>query len=109
MDLDPICGVDQSCCFPMFSQKTAANLNPKLCRIFSYCCVVVSFLLNWRIPKGPISALASNFRSILITPVLSQFFERLILACLVCFLKRSGDLPSHKYSYYKNLGTVMLL
>ena len=51
------------------------------------------------IPKGPLSALVCNYRPILITPVLSKVFERLIALRFVRFLERSGVLPSHQYSY----------
>ena len=44
LDLDPNGGVDPSGCFPMFFQKTASVLAPKLSlSLFVDCCVVVSF------------------------------------------------------------------
>ena len=57
------------------------------------------------IPKGPLSALVSNYRPISITPVLLKVFERLISLRIGRFLERSGVLSSHKYSYRKSLGT----
>ena len=56
------------------------------------------------IPKGILSALVCNYRPISITPVLSKVFERFISLHFGRFLQRSGILPSHQYSYRKNLG-----
>ena len=55
--------------------------------------------------KGPLSALACNYRLISITPVLSKVFEKLIAMRFGRFLERSGVLSSHQYSYRKGLGT----
>jgi len=110
-DLDPKGGVDPSGCFPMFFQRTASVLAPKLSTLFRKLLRLGEFPLQWRmadvtpIPKGPMSALVSNYRPISITPVLSKVFERLISSRFGCFLERSGVLPSHQYSYRKNLGT----
>ena len=46
-----------------------------------------------------------HYRPILITPVLSKVFERLISLRFGRFLERSGVLSSHQYSYRKGLGT----
>ena len=111
LDLDPNGGVDPSGCFPMFFQKTASVLAPKLSCLFRRLLCGGEFPLEWRIadvtpiPKGPLSALVCNYRPISITPVLSKVFERLIALRFGCFLERSGVLPSHQYSYKKRLGT----
>ena len=46
-----------------------------------------------------------NYRPISITPVLSKVFEWLISLRFGRFLERSWVLPSHLYSYRKNLST----
>ena len=95
----------------MFFQKTASVLAPKLSCLFRRLLRGGEFPLEWRIadvtpiPKGPLSALVCNYRSISITPVLSKVFERLIALRFGPFLERSGVLPSHQYSYRKRLGT----
>ena len=107
LELDPNGGVDSSGCFPMFFQKTASVLAPKLSCLFRRLLRGGEFPLEWRIadvtpiPKGPLSALVCNYRPISITPVLSKVFERLIALHFGRFLERSGVLPSHQYSYRK--------
>ena len=97
--------------FPMFFQKTASVLAPKLSCLFRRLLHGGEFPLEWRIadvtpiPKGPLSGLVCNYRPISITPVLTKFFERLIALRFGRFLERSGVLPSHQYSYRKRLGT----
>ena len=104
-------GVDPSGCFPMFFQKTASVLAPKLSCLFRRLLRGGEFPLEWRIadvtpiPKGPLSALVCSYRPILITPVLLKVFERLIALRFGRFLERSGVLPSHQYSHRKRLGT----
>ena len=111
MDLDPNGGVDLSGCFPMFFQKTASVLAPKLSCLFRRLLHGVEFPLEWRIadvnpiPKGPSSALVCNYRPISIIPVLSKVFGRLIALRFGRFLERSWVLPSHPYTYRKRFGT----
>ena len=111
LDLDPNGGVDPSGCFPMFFQKTASVLAPKLSCLFRRLLRGGEYPLEWRladvtpIPKGPLLALVCNYQPISITPVLSKVFERLIALRFGRFLERSGVLPSHQYSYRKRLGT----
>ena len=115
LDLDPNGGVDPSGCFPMLFQKTASVLAPKLSCLFRRLLRCGEFPLEWRIadvtpiPKGPLSALVCNYRSISITPVLSKVFERLIALRFDRFLERSGVLPSHQYSYRKRFTCDALL
>ena len=115
LDLDPNGGVDPSGCFPMFFRKTASVLAPKLSCLFRRLLRCGEFPLEWRIadvtpiPKGPLSALVCSYRPILITPVLSKVFERLIALRFDRFLERSGVLSSHQYSYRKGLGTCNAL
>ena len=84
LDLDPNGGEDPSGCFPMFFQRTASVLAPKLSRLFRRLLRCGEFPLEWRIadmtpiPKGSLSALVCNYRPISITSVLSKVFERLI-------------------------------
>ena len=58
LDLDPNGGVDPSGCFPMFFQKTASVLAPKLSRFYRRLLHCAEFPLEWRIadvspiPKG---------------------------------------------------------
>ena len=49
MNLDPNGGVDPSGCFPVFFQKTASVLAPKLSRIFHKLLRCGEFPLKWRI------------------------------------------------------------
>ena len=111
MDLDPNGGVDSSGCFPMFFQRTASVLAPKLSRLFRRLLRCGEFPLEWQIanvtliPIGPLSALVCNYRPISITVVLSKVFERLISLRFGRFLERSGVLSSHQYSYRKSLST----
>ena len=97
--------------FLCFSQKTASILAPKLSQFFRRLLRSGDFPLEWRIadvipiPKSPLSALVCNFRPISITPVLSKVFKRLISLRFGHFLESSRVLPSHQYSYRKNLGT----
>ena len=108
---DPNGGVDPSGCFPMLFQKTASIFAPKLSRLFRRSLRSGEFPLEWRIadvtpiPKGPLSALVCNYRPILIAPVLSKVFERLISLRFGRFLESSRVLSSHQYSYRRNLGT----
>ena len=111
LDLEPNGGVYLSGCFPMFFQRTASVLAPKLSRLFRRLLCCGEFPLEWRIAdvtlitKGSLSALVCNYRPILITPVLSKVFERLISLRFGHFLERSGILSSQQYSYRKSLGT----
>ena len=111
MELDPNGGVDPSGCFPMFFWKTASVLAPKLSCLFRRLLRCGEFPLEWQIadvtpiPKGSLSALVCNYLLILITPVLSKVFERLIALRFGRFLERSGVLSSHQFSYRKGLGT----
>lgn len=57
------------------------------------------------IPKGPLSSIASNYRPISITSVLSKIFEKLISAHLSRFLERERMLPPTQFAYRKGLGT----
>ena len=113
LDLDPNGGVDPSGCFPMFFQRTASVLAPKLSRLFRRLLRCGELPLEWRIadvtpiPKTPLLALVCNYRPISITPVLSKVFERLISLRFGCFLERSGVLSSQQYSY--SLGTCNAL
>ena len=111
LDLDPNGGVDPSGCFPIFLQKTASALAPKVSRLFRRLLCCGEFPLEWRIadgtpiPKGPLSVLVCNYWPISITPVLSKAFERLISLRFCRFVERSGVLSSQQYSYRKSLGT----
>ena len=70
LDLDPNSGVDPSGGFPMFFQRTASVLAPKLSRFFHRLLCCVEFPLEWwiadvtPIPKGHrrLSATISRFR-----------------------------------------------
>ena len=111
LDLDLNGGVDPSGCFPMFFSKDCFCFCSKLSRLFRRLLSCGEFLLRWRIAhvtpirKVPLSALVCNYRPILIRPVLSKVFERLISLRFGRFLERSGVLSSHQYSYRKSLGT----
>ena len=67
MDHNPNGSVDPSSCFPMFFQKTASILAPKLSRLFPRLLHSGEFPFEWRvadvtpIPKGPLSAIACNY------------------------------------------------
>ena len=111
LDLDLNGGLDPSGCFPMFFQKTASVLAPKLGHLFRRLLRCGEFPLEWRIadvtpiPKGPLPPLVCNYRPILITLVLSKVFGRLISLRFGLFLERSAVLSFHQYSYRKCLGT----
>ena len=71
LDLDPNCGVDPSGCFPMFFQKTASILAPKLSCLFRRLLRGGEFPLEWRIadvtpiskvPYRRLSATIGRFR-----------------------------------------------
>ena len=115
LHFDPNDGVDPSGCFPMFFQKTASVLAPKLSRLFRRLLRYGELPLEWRIaditptPKGPLSTLVCNYRPISMTSVLSMIFEKLISSRFGHFLERSSVLPSHQYSNRKNLGTCDVL
>ena len=100
LEHDPNGGVDPSGYFPMFFRKTASVLAPKLSFLFRRLLRGGEFPLEWRIAdvtpitKGPLSALVCNYRPILITPVLSEVFERLIALRFGRFLERSGRGPA---------------
>ena len=57
------------------------------------------------ITKSPLLALFCYYRPISIKPVLFKVFERLIFLRFGRFLESSRVLPSHQYSYRKNLDT----
>ena len=103
MDLDPNGGVYPSGCFPMFFQKSASILVPKLSQHFRRLSRCGEFSDGWRIadvtpiPKGLLLALVSKYRPIFIKPAPSKVFERLISLCVGHFLERSMVLPSHQY------------
>ena len=107
MNLDPNGCVDQPGCFPMFFSEDCIYSCSKT-ESYLHC---GEFPLEFRIadvtpiPRGPLSALVPNSRPISITPVLSKVFERLISSRFGRFSERSRLLPSHQYSYRKNLGT----
>ena len=81
LDLDPNRAVDPSDCFPMFFQRTASVLTPKLSRLFRRLLRCSEFPLEWRIvdvtpiPKGTLSALVCNYRPILIDLRLKLFHQ----------------------------------
>ena len=84
LDLDSYGGSDPSGMFPLFLERTAAVLAPRLSVVFRRLVRLGSFPTCWRqanvtpIPKGPPSSSVANYRRVSITSVLSKVFERLL-------------------------------
>ena len=99
------------CMFPLFLERTADVLAPRLSVVFRRLVRLGSFPACWRqanvtpIPKGPPSSSVANYRPISITPVLSKVFERLVSVRRGRFMERSGVLPTTQFAYRKGLGT----
>ena len=60
---------------------------------------------EWPIPKGPSYSLASNYRQISLTPILSKVFGRLVSVRLRRFMEGRSVLPTTQFAYRKGLGT----
>ena len=84
LDLDPYGGADPLGMFPLFLQRKADVLAPRLSVVFRQLLRLGSFPACWRqanvtqIPKDPSSSSVANYRPISITPVLSKVFECLV-------------------------------
>ena len=97
--------------FPLFLQRKADVLAPRLSVVFRRFVRLCSFPACWRqanvtpIPKGPPSSSVANYLPISITSVLSKVFERLVSVRLGRFIERSGVLPTTQFAYRKGLGT----
>ena len=111
LDLDPYGGTDPSGIFPLFINRTADVMPPRLSVVFQRLVRLGSFPPCWRqvnvtpIPKGPPPSSVANYRPISITSVLSKVFERLVSVCLGRFMGRSGVLPTTWFAYRQGLGT----
>ena len=90
-------------------------LAPRLAVEFRQLLRLGSFPVCWRvtnvipIPKGPPSSLASNYRPISLTSILSKVFERLVSVRLGRFMEGRGVLPATQFAYRKDLCTCDIL
>ena len=92
-DFNPHGSLDPHNIFPLFLNKMAVILAPKLSKIFHGLIATGSFLALWRtanitpIPKGTSpSQFPLDFRPILIIPIISKAYEKLISRRLINFL-----------------------
>ena len=95
LDLDPLTNLGM---FPLFLEKTADVMAPRLSVVFRRLICLGSFPTCWRqsnvtpIPKGIPASSVANCRPISITSVLSKVIERLVSVRLGRFMERSGEL-----------------
>ena len=100
----PYGGSDPLGMFPLFLERTADVLAPRLSVVFRRLVRLGSFPACWRqgnvahILKGPPSTSVANYRPISITSVLSKVFECLLSVRLGRFVERSGVLPTTQFS-----------
>ena len=96
---------------PLFLQRTADVMAPRLGEVFRRLFRLGSFPACWRqanvtpIPKRPPSSSVANYRPISITLVLSKVLERLVSVRLGRFMERSCVLPTTQFIYGNGLGT----
>ena len=97
--------------FPLFPNRTADVMAPRLSVVFRRLVRLDSFPACWRqanvtpIPKGPPTSSVANYRPIFITSVLSKVFERQVSVRLGRFMERSSVLSTTQFAYSKGLGT----
>ena len=112
LDLDPLTNLGM---FPLFLERTADVMAPRLSVVFRRLVCLGSFPTCWRqsnvtpIPKGPPSSSVANCRPISITSVLSKVIERLVSVRLGRSMECSGELPTTQFAYRKGLGTCHAL
>ena len=111
-DLDSYGGTDPTGIFPLFLKNNASILAPKLAILFRLLIRAGKFPLCWRtanvtaVPKGASpSHLASEYRPISITPVISKIFEKLLARRLNRFISENDLLPSTQFGFRKGFGT----
>ena len=113
LDLDPYGGSDPLGIFPLFLNRTADVLDPRLSVVFRRLLLLGSSRAYSRqanvtpIPKGPPSSTVANYRLISITSVLSKVFERLESVRLGRFMEDRGVLPTTLFAYRKSLVPVL--
>ena len=113
LDLDSYGGTDPLGMFPLFLNRTAEVLAPRLSVVFRRLLAppANSFLVCWRvanvtsIPMGPPSSSASNYRPISLTPKLYKVFQLLVSVHLGRFMDCRFVLPTIQFAYRKGLGT----
>ena len=114
LHLGPNGGVDPSSCFPMFLQKTASIIAPKLSRLFRRFLRSGEFPLEWRIadvtpiPKGSLSALLCKTGEMLIarSRTVEPLFHDLVIdgsvVEMVSELKILGVILDSKLAFIKS-------
>ena len=113
--LDSYGGADPFGMFPFLKKMTAVVLAHRLAVVFRWLLRLGSFPVCWRVAnvtpiiKGPPSSLASNYRPLSLTPVLSNVFECLVSVRLGRFMEGKGVLPTTHFAYRKGLGTCNAL
>ena len=111
LDLDPYGGCDPLGFYPLFLQKIARILAPKLSVVLRFLIRHGEFPGCWRsadvtpVPKEPLSCFFTEYRPISITPAMSKVFERLVAVRLQRYLEAFAHLPSCQFAYRKQLGT----
>ena len=109
--LDSWGGNDPDNFFPLFFKKMSSVLAPKLSRFYRFLFRRSTFPDERKlsnvvpIPKGMLSADATQYRPISILPVLSKVAEKLIFRPLYRYLESNGLLARSQYAYRKQLGT----
>ena len=110
LDLDFYGGTDPFGMFPLFLNRTADVMAPRLSVVLRRLVRLGSFPACWRqanvtpISKDPPSSSVANYRPISLTSVLSKVFDRLVSVRLGRFIERSGVLPTTQFAYRKGLG-----
>ena len=110
-DLDPYGGTDALGMFPLFLQRTADVMAPRLSVVFRRLVRLGSFPACWRqanvtpIPKGPPSSFVANYRLISTTSVFLRCLSAMVSVRVERFMERSGVLPTTQFAYRKGWGT----
>ena len=110
LDLDTYGGVDPLGVFPLFLKKVADIIAPKQSIIFRWLISLGSLPECLRsanvsaIPKGAPSPDKENYRPILITPILSKVYEKLVSHKLSSFCEKYCFLSAAQFANRKGLG-----
>ena len=108
LDLDSYGGNDPDRMFPLIYKQMARRLAPKLCVIFRHMVKGV-FPVCWRLanvvsePNESSSLDVGNYAPILITPLLSKVFEKIVAGKLSPFLKSNSLLPLSQFLHRRGL------
>ena len=112
LELDPYGGTGPDGIFPLFFVKTANYLAPKISTVLLKLVRIGGFRMCWRVgnitpvPKsGSANSCPSDYRPIIITPVLSKVFEHLLAKRLNNFAEKRNLFPNLQFGFRKGLGT----